>query len=215
MVIQPCISTVTGKLVDGRGKPLKDIKIIAKQVKPVPGYEQFEATTSADGSFSFAKLFPNSKYLIIPNSGNWKTDVTWTLKTRGEQELQAFKSPLTIRFTAANGVVTDTLTGLQWAAKDNGRYINWHDARAYCQNYSGGGHTDWRLPTVSELAGLYKAGIRYKKGDIINITSFCPWASETRGSTAALFHFVNGCRYWFNQSHGSSSSRALPVRSGK
>ena len=214
MVIQPCISTVSGKLVDGRKKPMQGIKIIVKQVKPIPGYEQFEATTGADGSFSFKKLFPNSKYLFIPNSKNWKTDATRTLKTRGEQELIAFKSPLTIRFTAANGVVTDTRTGLQWAAKDNGRDINWHNARAYCRNYSGGGHTDWRLPTVSELKGLYKAGIRYKKGDIINITACRPWASETRGSEAAYVYFHPGGRLWDGLSY-SNGDRALPVRSGK
>ena len=189
-------------------------------MKPVSGYEQFEATTGSDGKFGFAKLFPCSKYMFIPKSGNWKTDVTWTIKTRGEQEPQAFKSPLTIRFTLANGVVTDSRTGLQWAAKDNGRRINWHNARAYCRNYRGGGHTDWRLPTVSELKGLYRAGIRYNKGDIINITACCPWASETRGSKAALFAFSSGTRIWNTQSFShlfctSYSYRALPVRSGK
>jgi len=193
---------------------MQGIKIIAKQVKSVPGYEQFEATTGADGSFSFKKLFLNSKYLFIPNSKNWKTDATWTLQTSGEQELIAFKSPLTIRFTAANGVVTDTSTGLQWAAKDNGRSINWHNARAYCNNYSGGGHTDWRLPSVSELEDLYRAGIRFRKGYIINITSWYHWALETRGSHAAIFSFNGGSRHCYPQSF-SNPSRALPVRGGK
>lgn len=211
MVIQPCISTITGKLVDGRKRPLKGIKIIAKQVKSVPGYEQFEATTGADGSFIFTKLYPDSKYRLIPG-WNFKTDRAWMVRTRDEQE--ALHASPTFRFILANGVVSDLRTGLQWAAKDNGRYINWHDARAYCQNYSGGGHTDWRMPTVSELAGLYKAGIRYKKGDIINITGFCPWASETRGSEAAYFSFTGGHQYWYRQSY-STSHRALPVRSGK
>ena len=214
MVIQPCISTVTGKLVDGRKKPLKDIKIIAKQMKPVvPGYEQFEATTGSDGSFSFRKLCPDSKYRLIPG-WKFKTDRTWTVSTKGEQEiLQASPS---FRFILANGVVSDLRTGLQWAAQDNGRYINWHNASAYCQNYSGGGHTDWRLPTVSELEGLYKAGIRCNSGDIINITACCPWASETIGSGLADFHFDFGAgkRYWSAQM-GSGRRRALPVRDGK
>ena len=211
MVIQPCISTVTGKLVDGR-RPMQGIKIVAKQVNPAPGYEQFETTTGADGSFSFTKLYPDSKYRLIPG-WNFKTDGTWTVSTKGEQEvLQASPS---FRFILANGVVSDLRTGLQWAAKDNGRDINWQNARAYCQNYSGGGYTDWRLPTVSELEGLYKAGIRHISGDIINITARYPWASETRGSDAAAFDFRYGYRDWNFQSHSSPYDRALPVRNGK
>ena len=50
-----------------------------------------------------------------------------------------------------DGTVTDTKTGLMWATMDNGEHINWTDARSYCQSYSGGGHTDWRMPTLAEL----------------------------------------------------------------
>jgi hypothetical protein len=229
MVIQPCISTVKGKVIDGKEKPLKGIKIIAKQVKPVPGYEQLEAITRSDGSFYFEKLFPYSKYLLIPNSGDWKTDVTWPIKTRGEQEQQAFKSPLTVRFTLANGVVTDSRTGLQWAARDNGKSIDWWNAKSYCENYTGGGYTDWRLPTLDELDGLYdsKSGNRYHvTTKFIDISKCCPWASETRGSEAAYFDFDDGRRDWSPQSgsikfnawspqSNSYRRRALPVRSGK
>ena len=217
MVIQPCISTVTGKLVDGRKGPMQGIKIVAKQVNPASGYEQFEAATSSDGTFSFVKLFPFSKYTLIPIGDSWKTNVKREITTTGEQE--TLKAKLTVRFTLANGVVTDSATGLMWAAQDNGKDINWHNARTYCQNYSGGGHTDWRLPTVSELEGLYKAGICSEGGDIINITDCRPWASETRGSKAlgsmaAGFGFHGGGRFWDYQSD-SRYGRALPVRSGK
>jgi len=214
MVIQPCISTVTGKLVDGRKKPMQGIKVIAKQVNPVPGYEQFEATTGADGSFSFTKLYPYSKYLLIPG-WNFKTDGTWAVKTRGEQEVLQASMPF--RFIMANGVVSDFRTGLQWAANDNGRGITWQDARAYCQRYSGGGHNDWRMPTQDELAGLYDPEDKNRHGyfvtKLIAISSCCPWASETRGSDAAYFSFYYGARHWRYQSN--SSGRALPVRSGK
>jgi hypothetical protein len=42
-------------------------------------------------------------------------------------------------------VVSDTETGLMWAATENGIPINWSDALSYCQNFSSGGHTDWRM----------------------------------------------------------------------
>lgn len=213
LVILPAVSTVEGKVVDGKKKPLKNIKVIVKQVNPIPGYEQFEAVTGADGTFRFDKLFPHSKYILIPGSKAWKTNVKKSVTTKGEQT--ALKDVLTIRFTLANGVVTDSATGLMWAARDNGKDINWSNARAYCANYTGGGYTDWRLPTTNELEGLYKVGIRYSSSDIINITDCCPWAIETSGSRAATFLFNRGTRYWCSPSNSCSDRRALPVRSGK
>ena len=110
-----------------------------------------------------------------------------------------------------DGTVFDTETWLMWANKDNGRDIDWSKARNYCATYTGGGYTDWRLPAQDELAELYKAGIRNKKS-IIQITSCCPWASETRGSWAAYFHFGFGS---VSSSIQSNTDRVLPVRSDK
>ena len=62
------------------------------------------------------------------------------------------------RFIAYDdGTVLDTSTNLIWATKDNGSNINWVKAKSYCENYRGGGHTDWRMPTQYELAGIYDA----------------------------------------------------------
>ncbi len=117
-----------------------------------------------------------------------------------------------------DATVTDTKTGLMWAARDNGGDINWQNARAYCQRYSGGGHTDWRMPTQDELAGLYDPEDKNRHGyhvtELIGISACCPWASETRGSEAACFRFYNGSRGWYSPSD-SYATRALPVRSGK
>jgi hypothetical protein len=126
-----------------------------------------------------------------------------------------------------NGTVLDTSTNLMWAAKDNESNINWQGAKSYCENYRGGGYSDWRMPTQDELAGLYDAGKSrpvacYTASQIqihiatklIDITCFAPWASETRGSEAAFFDFYTGVRLWGPQS-GGGDGRALPVRSAK
>ena len=109
-----------------------------------------------------------------------------------------------------NGTVLDTKTNLMWAARDNDADINWHDAKSYCENYRGGGYTDWRMPTQDELAGLYESDACKDK---IKITSWV-WASENSGSEATYFSFDNGKRTWGYQSNGDAI-RALPVRSGK
>ena len=117
-----------------------------------------------------------------------------------------------------NGTVVDTKKNLMWAAKDNSSNINWANAKSYCDNYRGGGYTDWRLPTQDELAGLYDTNKKNRHGyqatDLIEITACCPWASEPRGSEAAIFTFSNGYGYWVRQSY-DYTYRALPVRSGK
>jgi uncharacterized caspase-like protein len=130
------------------------------------------------------------------------------------------------RFIAYNdGTVLDTITNLMWAAKDNGSNINWADAKNYCEDYRGGGYTDWRMPTQDELAGLYDTGKSrpmacntsyqiHVATELIDITCAAPWASETRGSEAAYFLFDVGNRYWNRQSK-YDYIRSLPVRSGK
>lgn len=125
-----------------------------------------------------------------------------------------------------NGTVLDTKTGLMWAAKDNGSDINYGDATSYCENYRGGGYTDWRRPTQDELAGLYDAGksqhqecnppykIHVATG-LIHLTCYETWASGfISGADVSVFNFVNGRRYSISGA-GSNGNRALPVRSAK
>jgi hypothetical protein len=128
------------------------------------------------------------------------------------------------RFNAYdNGTVLDSRTNLMWAAKDNSENINWADAKAYCENYRGGGYSDWRMPTQDELEGLYDSSnsskatqrnYNVKLTKLIQLSACCPWASETRSSEAAIFNFAYGNRDWYPQS-GNDDYRALPVRSAK
>ena len=124
-----------------------------------------------------------------------------------------------------NGTVLDTQTNLMWAAKDNGADINWQSAKSYCENYRGGGYTDWRMPAQDELAGLYDAVKTYKSDcgflgtgvhltELIRLTCNYIWSSQIRSSMAAFFNFLDGSRYWLHQSR-DGNGRALPVRSGK
>ena len=114
-----------------------------------------------------------------------------------------------------NGTVLDTKTHLMWAAKDNGSTIYWQDAKSYCENYRGGGYTDWRMPTQDELSELYDDSITRPYGfhltKLITLTWCCVWASEERHSDRAVFDFIKGIRLWSY----TNWRRALPVRSAK
>ena len=118
-----------------------------------------------------------------------------------------------------NGTVLDTRTGLTWASRDNGSDIHWTDAKSYCDNYRGGGYTDWRLPTEDELAGLYDKSKTDNKSDrgfkvyltkLIHLTNAWQWTSA-----GFYFNFNNGTRKVIKTAYGFVYYRVLPVRSGK
>ncbi len=130
------------------------------------------------------------------------------------------------RFVAYDdGTVLDTKTNLMWASRDNGSVINWHQAKSYCENNRGGGYTDWRLPTQHELTGLFDSS-KARPGpcdyqypihvatELIEITCFILWATETYGVEGGDFSFYSGRRDKGGQP-GKYYERVLPVRSGK
>jgi hypothetical protein len=58
------------------------------------------------------------------------------------------------RYSVSNGIVTDTLTGLQWQQNASATAMNWGDAATYCANQTTGGLSGWRVPNIGELGTL-------------------------------------------------------------
>ena len=126
-----------------------------------------------------------------------------------------------------NWTVLDTNTGLMWAATDNGSDIDWQSAKTYCDNYRGGGHTDWRLPTQNELEGLYDKNKGYKitpahmkvldvyLTELIQLSSWRSWASDSKYGRADYFNFAWGIQRQRTEPEESKNHRALPVRAAK
>jgi|SRR5580692_10676450 hypothetical protein len=59
---------------------------------------------------------------------------------------------------------TDPDTGLMWTIKDSGSVeekigLDWKQALSYCAQLQTGGYSDWRLPTIDELEGIYDPNI--------------------------------------------------------
>ena len=119
------------------------------------------------------------------------------------------------RFISNKTTVTDTRTGLMWAAGDNGADISLVDAQAYCKNYTGGGYDDWRLPTQDELATLFELEAYKSSGYCIvaniKLTGCCPWASDRKDARVASFDFEYGNPEW-GHPMSTINARALPVR---
>ena len=119
------------------------------------------------------------------------------------------------RFVASDdNTVLDTETGLMWATKDNEVDTNWDAAKSYCENYSAGGYTNWRLPTLEELCTIYDQTSvkRFMTFPSITLSGPCPWSSDTRKKNRArTIFFMSGEINTFSKKL-STGFRALPVR---
>jgi len=95
---------------------------------------------------------------------------------------------------------TDPSTGLMWTRMDNGINVNWKQADQYCGKMSVGGYSNWRLPTIDELNGIYDqkqnvGGYHIKGG--IRLSNCCPWSSTLHDPEEAwLLHFMGGGRIY-------------------
>jgi hypothetical protein len=119
---------------------------------------------------------------------------------------------------------TDPSTGLTWAARDNGKDVNWKGAVQYCRTLPIGGYSDWRLATLDELKGIYdenasspgRAGKRsvtwHVKGNLF-LTGH-PWSSDhrsdDRGRNSGYAWFFN-----FNDGRSDNDPSGFPYPSSK
>ena len=133
------------------------------------------------------------------------------------------------RFIAySNGTVLDTKTNLMWAAKDDGRGLMEHKVDDYVVNYRGGGHTDWRMPTIDELTTIYDPEklnrYDFRVTGLIAVRGEWVWVKAGKSYLKAL-SFLTGSQSTYVEGEDgfgndpmfgrSLASHLLPVRGGK
>jgi hypothetical protein len=132
-----------------------------------------------------------------------------------------------------DGTVTDLDTGLVWCKKDSrgelGKWLNWDESNAYAkacneQNYLG--YNDWRLPTKSELRGLFRKAEEYRMvfldeppkaarrvSDYQAGGELSSWTSETRyGSYAWKSYFPSAKEVCVDQTVSTTGTSVRLVR---
>jgi hypothetical protein len=137
-----------------------------------------------------------------------------------------------------NGTVADTKTNLMWSSRDNGVALNWPAAKAYAASYRGGGYSDWRLPTLEELAALYKkdktrktncaaavdeigqAADEVHLSELIHLSCTRVWTSQVRADkpgSVTIYDFHSGTDAARPEaaSFTDTASRVLLVRNAK
>jgi len=108
----------------------------------------------------------------------------------------------------------DPQTKLMWPFKDNGLDVNWNEAASYCRRLRLGGFSDWRLPEIKELEGIYDSSSKqpYKVKNGIKVSAGLAWSATKEGSGSAwYFFFYDGSRD-SNQLDYRFSIRVLCVR---
>jgi hypothetical protein len=106
------------------------------------------------------------------------------------------------RFTIRKNVFIDNTTGYMWQKGDSGKYLNWHDAKSYCENLVLDGYSDWKLPSRDEFHTLMTAYY----GEYDNHENWISWFEANKhkrnsGKTDPVFlpkeisQFF-GLRYW-------------------
>ncbi|MBI5640222.1 MAG: DUF1566 domain-containing protein [Nitrospirae bacterium] len=198
---------IEGQVVDGKGGPMANVKITARQTEPVRGYEHFETVTDQEGRFSFKAVHPSSEYSIIINPEGAGVRIE-KIMSGAENLTSRLSLPVMIRFLATSeGIITDSKTGLQWVP-DPGRGMTWHDAKKYVRGLKTAELTDWRLPTRSELRSLSPLDPTFP------LDNCCVWTAETKDAEKAwylnVFRTFEETAFMHNNSYS-----VLAVRSPK
>jgi hypothetical protein len=198
------VSGIGGQVLDGSGKPIDNVKVIALQEKPVSGYAKFETTTGSDGRFFFRGCLPESSYkLLMHAEGTDLREVLFKTGAAGTEKL--LQSPVVFRFlSSTEGIITDTKTGLQWVV-DSGRTITWEQAKRYVKGLRLGGFDDWRMPNREELRTLGKIDADFP------LSECCVWSSEPKDGRRAwvtdLYRSIEDVAFMSNNSYAALAVR--------
>jgi outer membrane protein OmpA-like peptidoglycan-associated protein len=207
-------SGIEGKVVDGLGQPISGLKVIIKQVQPVKGYEQFEATTGSDGIFRFAGIMPVSEYILSLWTDKWKTKLTMKVTSGTEGQTLVLNTPVIVRFNIMrDGSVIDTKTGLQWLII-NGTDLSSVNVLTSIKSIQEGGFTDWRLPTIAELSSLQEKVTVPTLLTELDSTheACCVWTGESNSVNIEWTFYVDDGNDLWTSSSIPANDRIVAVR---
>jgi len=124
---------------------------------------------------------------------------------------------------------TDTDSDLIWQVTDLPGIRHWQEAVDYCEQLDLDGHTDWRLPSISELRTLIRGCPATVTGGTCGVTDSCA-ETECRDDTCAGCPHLQGpggedcywpddftdCTgYWCSTSVSDDTSKAYTVGFGR
>jgi hypothetical protein len=165
-------------------------------------YETITGQSTSGFQFGYGANGFTSNAVAMGNT----TNVARCVRGNGSGEAaDAFAVEPPNHYTVANGEVTDNYTGLTWQQIFSTATMDWTAAPNYCATLGLNGHTDWRVPTLNELASTVNEAL---VGPAINrtvfpMTPYCGtmtwfWAREASsvGGTAWGLNYCDGYTGW-------------------
>jgi hypothetical protein len=128
----------------------------------------------------------NNKYTITPLNG---TVYNLTVMVSDGCQIATKQIEFTAYIADAD-TLTDPITGKMWQLNKSGTNSNWATAKAYCDNLSLAGYTDWRMPTISEIRTTIKECPSTMTGGSCKVTDpdHLAYADYDGSCTCALDH---------------------------
>ncbi len=83
------------------------------------------------------------------------------------------------QFKVLSETVEDTVHNLIWTKDVNSTLSTWEAALNYCQTLEYGGHSDWRLPSINELASILDYSQKEPASQFPDLTSTYFWSSTS------------------------------------
>lgn len=136
------------------GRPMGMLLVTDSKVVPVAQGEHVIESTSTDGvtTVRMEVAIGEGQKLVDIRLEKLHAHELWMQRAesaRKQAEAEAAVDPTWI----------DPATRLMWTKKDNGSDVDWNQAGQYCFNLKLAGHSDWHLPTIEELRGIYDPSI--------------------------------------------------------
>ena len=113
---------------------------------------------------------------------------------------------------------TDPATGLMWAKDSNSGNLTWNQAKDYCTNLRLAGYSNWRLPAIDELEGIFDAaqavGRCHVKGGIRFHDLCWSWSSSPGIDSGEAWGlgFISGQQSSIEREGSRYDTRVLCVR---
>jgi len=109
-------------------------------------------------------------------------------------------------YTKSGGIVTDTITSLQWQDNVSSQRANWSDAVAYCSNLTIEGTAGWRLPSMHELTTLVDLGYEPKIDPLFSTKrSGKFWSSTEYAFDTSKYAYYSDFSTGFSADYGDRS----------
>jgi hypothetical protein len=108
------------------------------------------------------------------------------------------------------GTVLDTKTGLTWMRAPIDNPLDWVSANTYCTDLTFGGSSDWRLPTIKELATLIDDS---RMGPAVDPDAFPAMPSASFWS-ATLMPYSSTIAHIVETNYGMNGRAELTINNG-